>query len=248
MNVLISNTKNEFYKLVSRKKYIVLLILFLAVCLLRLGGSALIEKISMGVVQIRTNMMLEMLPFLAEIMTPLVVFMAATDLFGSEMQEDTMKAVLMRPITRLKVMTSKILAAFLIGCLYYLAVFVICAILQAVTGNALLPVLFTSLGAYLIDLIPMLGLVLMGVLVNMLTASPTLSMLLSIGIYAFFKYANYFLAPLGQMIFTAYLQWHRIWIGATLPFSAMISKVGLLFGTMLIFFTISYILFDKKEF
>ncbi len=247
MNTLINSTKNEFSKLLLKKKYIVLLVISAGFCLLRMGGSMLLEKISRGEVQIRSNIMLEMLPFAAEIMVPLIVFMAAADLFCSEFQEDTMKAALLRPVTRIKVFASKAAAIFMMGAAFFLGVFVICAVIQGVSGNKLLPVLLPTLCAYIIDLVPMLGLVLLGVLVNMVCAGPTLAMLLSIGIYALFKYLNYFVAAWGQMVFTAYLQWHKLWIGAMLPFGALVSKIGIVLGTMLIFFTAAYILFDRKE-
>mgnify|MGYP000358695056 FL=1 len=50
--------------------------------------------------------------------------MAVTDLFASEVQEDSMKASLLRPLTRFKVMTSKSLAVFVLGCMVTLAMFV----------------------------------------------------------------------------------------------------------------------------
>lgn len=158
-----------------------------------------------------------------------------------------MKAALLRPVTRIKVFASKVAAIFLMGAAFLGGIFLICAVIQGVSGNSLLPVLLPTLAAYLIDLVPMLGLVLLGVLVNMLCAGPTLSMLLSIGIYAFFKYLNYFVAAWGQMVFTAYLQWHKLWLGATLPFGALITKIGIVLGTLVVFFTAAYILFDRKE-
>ena len=42
-------------------------------------------------------------------------------------------------------------------------------------------------------------------------------MLLCIVVYVFFKYLNYYITPVGQMVFTAYSQWHKIWIGNVLP-------------------------------
>ena len=191
--------------------------------------------------------MLELLPFVAEIIVPLIVFMAAADLFCTELQEDTMKSALLRPVTRLKVFSAKIIAIFLLGAGFFLGTFLICALMQLLSGSPVLAVLLPTLGAYCIDLIPMLGVVLFAVLMNMLANSPTLAMLLSIGIYAVCKYLNYFLATWGQMLFSAYLQWHKLWLGATLPFGAMLSKIGIVLGSIIIFYTIGYLLFDRKE-
>lgn len=248
MTTTLNNIKSEFFKLISKKKYIVLLVLSAAVCFLRFGGSVLVERVSGGVINIKSNMMLELLPLLAEIIVPLVLFMSVTDLFASEIQDDSLKAILIRPISRFKVMTSKIFAAFLMGILYFGVIFIVCAFIQILSGNSFLPVLLPSALAYLIDLIPLFGIVLMGTLINMLVSSPTLAMLLSIGIYALMKYANIFIAPFGQTLFTAYLGWHKLWIGTILPIHALISNILVVFATMLIFYALSYILFDRKEF
>ena len=104
------------------------------------------------------------------------------------------------------------------------------------------------IAAYLINLIPLKAIVSMALLINMISKSPTLAMLLCIVVYVFFKYLNYYITPVGQMVFTAYSQWHKIWIGNVLPFTALISKIGILFGSILILYTLSYIIFDSKDY
>lgn len=247
MKPILINAKSELYKLATKKKYIVITIIGALICILRLGGSVLISKVSGGEVVIKSNLIMEMIGFSADILIPLIVFMAVTDLFASEIQEDTLKASLMRPLTRFKVMTSKSIAAFILGCAALMAMFVICLIVQIVSDNSLSAVPHTF-AAYIIDMIPIMSLVAMAVLINMLSKSPTLAMLLCIVAYAVFKYMNYYVSPIGQMIFTAYSQWHRIWIGSSLPITALMSKTGILLGSVLILYTTSYIIFDRKDF
>ncbi|MCH5210644.1 MAG: ABC transporter permease [Oscillospiraceae bacterium] len=247
MSALIINTKSELKKLLNKKKYLVITILSALVCLMRLGGNMLIAKVSRGEMVIKSNLIMEMIGFVTDIVVPLVVFMAVTDLFASEIQEDTLKASLMRPLTRFKVMLSKSLAAFFLGCAVMAAMFIICLIVQIVSGNGLASA-GQGAAAYLIDMLPVMALVSMAVLINMLSKSPTLSMLLCIVVYILFKYLNLYVSPVGQMIFTAYSQWHRIWIGSLLPLGAMLSKIGILFGSVLILYTLSYIIFDGKDY
>ncbi len=247
MNALILNTKSEIKKLLTKKKYIVITVIGALICLLRLGGNVLIAKVSGGEVVIKSNLIMEMIGFVIDILVPLVVFMAVTDLFASEVQEDTLKASLMRPLTRFKVMTSKSLAAFVLGCGVILVMFAVCLVIQIISGNSLASVPATFM-AYVIDMIPVFSLVAMALLINMIAKSPTLAMLLCIVVYIFFKYLNFYVSPYGQMIFTAYSQWHKIWIGSLLPFGTMLSKVGILFGSVLILYTLSYIIFDKKDY
>lgn len=246
MKALILSTKSELQKLLTRKKYLVITILGALICLLRLGGNLLIAKVSGGEVVIKSNLIMSMLGFVTDIIIPLIVFMAVTDLFASEVQEDTLKASLMRPLTRFKVMTSKSLAVFILSCAVMLVMFIACLVMQIVSGNSL-SIVPQSLAAYLIDMIPIISLVAMALLINMISKSPTLAMLLCIVVYIFFKYLNLYVSPLGQMVFTAYTQWHKIWIGSLLPIGALMAKAGILFGSVLILYTLSYIMFDSKD-
>ena len=218
MKALILNTGSELKKLLMKKKYLVLTVLGAIICILRIGGNVLVSKITGGEVVIKSNLIMEMVGFVFDILVPLIIFMAVTDLFASEVQEDSMKASLLRPLTRFKVMTSKSLAVFVLGCMVTLAMFVISLIVQIVSGNSLRSVPITF------------------------------AMLLCIVVYVFFKYLNYYITPVGQMVFTAYSQWHKIWIGNVLPFTALISKIGILFGSILILYTLSYIIFDSKDY
>lgn len=247
MKALILSTKSELQKLLTRKKYLVITILGALICLLRLGGNLLIAKVSGGEVVIKSNLIMSMLGFVTDIIIPLIVFMAVTDLFASEVQEDTLKASLMRPLTRFKVMTSKSLAVFILSCAVMLVMFIACLVMQIVSGNSL-SIVPQSLAAYLIDMIPIISLVAMALLINMISKSPTLAMLLCIVFYIFFKYLNLYVSPLGQMVFTAYTQWHKIWIGSLLPVGALMAKAGILFGSVLILYTLSYIMFDSKDY
>lgn len=247
MRVFLLNTKSELSKLLNKKKYLVITILSALIGLLRLGGSMLIAKVSQGELVIKGNLTASMLSFVTDILVPLVVFMAVTDLFSSEMQEDTFKASLMRPLTRFKVMLSKCAGVWILSCAVMLVMFVVCFIMQLASGNGLGGT-WHMLLAYLIDMIPVIALIGMALLINMISKSPTLAMLLCIVVYIFFKYLNLYVSPYGQMIFTAYSQWHKIWLGSTLPIGALTSKLGILFGSVLILYTTSYIILDKKDF
>ena len=117
MKALILNTGSELKKLLMKKKYLVLTVLGAIICILRIGGNVLVSKITGGEVVIKSNLIMEMVGFVFDILVPLIIFMAVTDLFASEVQEDSMKASLLRPLTRFKVMTSKSLAVFVLGCM-----------------------------------------------------------------------------------------------------------------------------------
>lgn len=238
---------NELTKLRSRKKYFVLLILAAGICFGRIGVEQIFEKLSRQDV-LNSNMIMEMFPFFAEIYVPLIIFMAVCDLFSQEMQDLTIKASLMRPITRFKLMSAKIFAAFTVGAIFYGVIFLICAILQGWLGSITAKYLIQSLLAYLIDLVPLFTAVLFSVLINMLAKTPTLAMFLTIVGYALMKYCNYFMPVLNNMLFTSYMQWHKLWIGSIIPLPALSIKIAIITGSSILLYTCSYILFDKKEY
>lgn len=247
MKALMLNTKNELKKLCMKKKYFVITLLGVIICVIRLGGNLLIGKLSGGSVVVKSNLIIEMLTFVCDILVPLTVFMAVTDLFASEVQDDSMKASLLRPLTRFKVMMSKSLAVFVLACVVTVVMFLISFVIQIISGNGLENAYVTFL-AYIIDMIPYVAIIAMAVFINMISKSPTLAMLLCIVAYIFCKYLNYYASPYGQMIFTAYSGWHKIWLGSALPISSLLSKVGVLFGSSLILYTLSYIIFDSKDY
>ncbi len=247
MSGLILGMKNEFYKILSRKKYIVLFAIGALICIGRLGGGMLISKISSGIVDIQTNMPLGMMRLMTDILAPLIIFMAVTDLFASEIQEDTLKTAIMAPITRAKVLVSKAAAVFLLCAAYYIGYYLVCLILQIISGNVNASVMTAAFGAYMLDLIPLIAVIGFAVLINMISKSPSLAMLLCIAVYVIFKYMEYYVSPMGQMLFTSYSQWHKLWMGSLLPFRSMAAKVGILSGSVLILYTISYIIFDRKD-
>lgn len=246
MNSFKAGMRNEIYKLRNKKKYLVFLIIGIVVCVGRVGIGMLIEKISSGSVSIHGNIMLSMLPFAVQILIPLVIFLAATDLFCSEFQEDTMKGTLMMPITRIKLLFAKSAAILIVSVIYLYVIYFVCLILQLLSGGKFTNIV-TSFAAYTLDIFPFICLIGLAVFINLIVKSPGLAMLLLIAIYAIMTYFNYFSTAFGQTLFTAYLQWHKLLIGTMIPRASLLTKIGILTGTDLVLFSVSCILFDKRN-
>lgn len=248
MRRLITGIGNEFYKLAIKKKYIVFLVIAIAVSFTRVGSNALIAKLSAGAASISTgNIPMTMLGFFSELLVPLVVFMAATDLIATEAGEGTLKAALLLPQSRMKVLTSKVMATFLMGMLYYIILLISCFIIEAVYGGNIGVHMIKTIGAYLIDLIPLFVLTLMAAVINLASKSSTLAMFLCILIYALMKYMIYFVPGANSILFTAYSQWHRLWIGSTLPIRALLPKIGVVVGWGVLTYGAAFVMMDKKE-
>ncbi len=244
-----ANYLNELYKLAVKKKYIVFLVLAVLICFFKVGVSWAVDAISKGELMIRSsNIAMTMLPFFAELYIPLIAFMAVTDLFCTEFHDNTIKSVLMRPISRWKIIVTKLMAAVTVCAVYYIVVFVFCTVLEFIFGTPSAGRIGAALASYMLDLVPLAVLAIMTVLINMVTKSTTLAMFLSIIVYAFSKAVYIFGGGIGGTLFTSYMQWHKVWIGITLPVASLIMKTGILAGWATIMYTASYILFERKEF
>ena len=237
---------DELYKLRHRKKYFVMLLIGAAVCVIRWGGSALIARLTGGAVFVRSNMPLGMLPFAVELLVPVMLFMAVTDMFTSEYAADTLKACLLKPVTRLKVLSAKAAAAIVLAAVSMLAMYIVCLIVQAVSGGGFSQ-WAPALAAYLIDLVPLAGVALLGILINVCLKGPSAAMLLSLAVYAVMKYMGYYVSGSESFLFTSYAKWHSLFLGAALPFDMLIYKIGIVAGSILILFSVSYIIFDKRD-
>ena len=248
MRELSANLINELQKLWVKKKYIVFLIIEVAICALVVFVQTLISRASNGIFPLRAmSLSMTVITFFIEVLIPLIVFMAATDLFCTEFQDKTMRAVIVRPISKFKIYLSKVLAVTILASLNIIAVFLVTNLLEAtVVGE--INNFWHSFGAYFLNILPMFIVVLMAVLLNQTVNGSTLAMFICIIAYAALKLSVFFIPQLGGLLFTGYMQWHKLWLGQMLPAGALFSKIALLFGYIIVFLSGGYYLFDKREF
>ena len=243
-----AGTRNELDKLLSKKKYYVFLIIEVAICVLMILLDKFLSRVSEGALTFgAADLSLMMLTFFIRIYIPLIIFMAACDLFSSEFSDLTARAVLIRPATRMKVYLSKITAVMLTS-LAFLAMLLLTTIVLEGVSQGGVRSFWLSFGAYLLDAVPLFVLLLMAVFINQLTKSSSLAMFLLILIYAFLTVVGIFVPQLSGLLFTGYSQWHNLWIGETIPFGPMMAKIGLLAGYATIFMSGGYYLFERREF
>ena len=246
MNTFLFALKKELYKLTHKKKYIVFILIGAAVSLIRWGGSALITRLTDGYVTMKTNMTLEMLPFAVEILIPIIMFIAAADLFTHEYSADTLKMCLLQPITRFKLLTAKAAAVVITGAASLLIMYIVNMIIQLLSGGSIAQAPVT-LAAYIIDILPLIGVAFLGILINVCLKGSASSMLLCLAVYAVMKYMGLYVAGSESFLFTASAKLHVMILGQALPMHILMYKMGILFGSILILYPVSYIIFDKKN-
>ncbi len=244
--------QNELFKIFSRKKYFVFMIIEALVCLLSVLMNLAVQKASGmdGAANIMLgNMPMNMLSFALQLFIPLIVFMAVCDLFTSEIHDGTIRASYMRPVSRFKLFTAKVAATGTMAMVYLAIIFVVTVSIKMIAGGggAGSMGVFETLLAYLLDIFPLMIVVLFAVFLNQFLNSPSLSIVLCVIIYAGLYIMGLFEPQFSTLLFTGYSQWHNLWLGVMLPVGALIKKTTLLLGYAVIFASVGYYLFERKE-
>ncbi|MDR2713905.1 MAG: ABC transporter permease subunit [Clostridiales bacterium] len=252
MTALSASYRNEFAKLLSRKKYIVFLFIGLAICLIWAGLGQLLAsfiKQSGGLSLVLSPTPMGMLPFFLQILVPLLMFMGISDLLTVEGADSTMRAMICRPVERWKLYAAKILAVVTYAALYLTSIFIICAILNLIFGKALsVTDLVLALISYALTLIPLAVLASFAALVALLGRSSTLTMFILLLSYLLLNVLPVFFPVLSEMLFTSYLSWYRLWIGALPGASKLIHMLAIVLGYGTVFFMAGSLIFDRKDY
>lgn len=250
MKSFLASYRNEWAKLISRKKYIVFLCIGLVICLI----WAVLGQIISGFIREQGGLSLTLaptpmgtLPFFLQALIPFLMFMGVTDLITVEGAENTMKAMICRPVERWKLYFSKISAVLTYAALYLVCVFAICAVLNQIFGRALgLLDLSLALASYAITLVPLAILASFAALIALMGKSGTLTMFLLLLTYLLLSALPVFFPVLTEMLFTSYLSWYRLWIGALPSASKLIHMLAIVLGYGVVFLTAGSLLYDKK--
>ena len=250
--VIFASYRNEWDKLISRKKYLVFLIIGLFICLLWAGLGHLITgwvRNAGGAIFNLTPTPMGALPFFLQIMIPFLMFMALSDLLTVEAAENTMKAMISRPIQRWKLYASKILAVMSYAAVYLISVFALTVILSLLLGSSLrFNELLISLASYALTLIPLAVLACFAALIALLGKSGTLTMFILLTSYILLNVLPIVFPIFSEMLFTSYLSWYRLWIGVLPGAAKMIHMLLTVLAYGVAFFTAGSILFDYKEY
>ena len=252
MTAFFASYRNETEKLLRRKKYMVFLCIGVAICLIWATIGHLVAgfvRMQIGYSLVFAPTPMGALPFFLQVLVPFLMFMGICDLITVEGAENTMRAVLCRPVERWKLYASKILAVETYAAIYLVCVFAVSFALTQIFGKPLgvLEVL-VAFASYALTLVPLLILASFGALVALLGKSGTLTMFLLIVVYILLNVLPVFFPVLTEMLFVSYLGWYKLWIGALPSASKLVHMLLIVFGYGTVFFTAGSLIFDKKEY
>jgi len=240
--------RGEVRKIFWRTKYIAFLIIGVAICLIWAGLGSLLSGVAVRVAGMPINIMptpMGVFPLFAQTLIPLLIFMGASDLLTAE--SAVMKAIIGRPVERWKLYLGKILAIMSYVTVYLATIFALSAILGA-SRMAGTSELAGALLAYVLTLLPLMVLTLFAGLVALFGRSPALTMLVLIGSYILMRILPIAFPIFGELLFSSYIGWYRIWIGVRPSAVRLVHMFSIVAGYGIVFFTAGSLVFERKEY
>lgn len=249
MNILLANIANEMDKTFHKKKTLALLLI---TALIPVGTAIMLHFLQnkVGILGLRnTDFPILMLGLFTTLFIPLFAFMWAADSFAGEVGEKTLKLTMIRPITRVKIFTSKIIS---IGLTIWLCL-VILLILSLVAGlflgassNGWWVGLISSIKAYALAFFPMLVLGIVAVFLAQFFKNSSGALTASIFVYITAKLLPLIVPQSAKLSLVAYTDWYLLWLGSVPPEKLIYSFLFILsYG--IIFFSAGLYSFIGKE-
>ncbi|MDP4180732.1 MAG: ABC transporter permease subunit [Bacillota bacterium] len=249
MNILYANVVSEIQKLCLKKRTLFLLIISALIPI----GTALILSVfqnNVGIIPITKNQFpIFVLSIFTSYFLPLVIAMVTIDLFSGEFGDRNIKIVLLRPISRFKIYTSKILSIgiFIIVNLAIAFIFS-CLALILIKGNyQFINGFLKGLVAYGVSIVPMIAIAIAITFIGQFFKSTGSGLTISILIYIAISIISRLSPQFSRITFTSYTDWYQLWIGSSILIGKVISSFIIILSYSMIFFGIGFYLFDKKE-
>jgi len=245
--------RNETAKFFTHKKYIVFMVIGVAVSVF---WSFLGNMITAGLSALSGQMLyIELgftptssLPLFGNVLLPFLIFMGAADLFTAEFSDATIKASLIRPISRHKLYIAKVAAIFFYTALYLAVILAVGIVTGLISGAVRTPgALFGAIGAYALTLVPMLVMIVFAAIVALSFSSGSLVMFLLIVLLLSLYALPLFLPWIADLLFTNYLMWYSLWLGSAPAFGRMLNICLILFGYGAVFTFGGMLLFEGKD-
>ncbi|MFB9277505.1 ABC transporter permease [Cohnella cellulosilytica] len=248
MHSLYASLRNEVWKLALKKKNWFFLLMTLAI---PVGAGILLANFQSGFglgVMTSGDYPIAMLGLFTGFLLPLFVFMGAADQFSGEHGDRTMKNALTRPISRFKVFASKQAALGIAILVYLLAALVGSSIASLfLSGSLKLGDTLDWLIAYGAAFLPLLALGVAAAFLAQFFSSGIGALAASILLYVALRAGAFFFPQLNSYSPTAYLNWHTLWLGDSLPAGQIGSVFMFLAACCILLFTAGFYFFDKKE-
>ncbi len=245
MNTLYAGVRNESIKLLHLKKYKALLVLLSIFCI----GAGFAGHLAKGFIGLSlSNTPLAVLPVITGFLLPLIISMAAADLFTAEQENGSIKAIITRPVSRINIYTSKILTIVLYVLLALMLCLVISSVWSVLVNGASLVSIIEAIISYTVSIIPMLPYVLFAAVISQLCRNSSSTVMLTVFGYIAITGLGILISGISPMVFTSYTGWYKLFIGAAMPITHILNATAILASYTLIFYAVGAWRFEKKEY
>lgn len=250
MDKILAGIKIETLKILSRKKTTALMLI-----------SALLPGLMAALVltlQNKTGIMLSsaigfpiwVLGYFSSIIIPLFIFMWTADSFAGELEDQNLKIILLRPISRFKVYLAKIKA--IVICTFINLIMVLCfSELAALFLGILSPGLGSAGGhsiiAYLVSLVPLGFLAIASAFLAQFFKSSSSALITSILVYLAVQVLPIISPLTAKMLPSSYLDWYMLWLGTPVAWEQILLALLFMFGSGFIFLAAGFYIFDRKS-
>ncbi|MFA6808083.1 MAG: ABC transporter permease [Eubacteriales bacterium] len=236
---------NEIDKLFGRKKYMVLLLVIGVASL----GIGFLGKFANNLIGISlSGLPLTVLSIATSFVLPLIIFMVVADLFTAEQENGSIRAIVIRPVSRMSIFIAKALSIEI----YSLAVLSVCFITSVfivlIFGEITASNIVETFLAYLVSFVPILPIILFSAVISQMSKTSSAAVMLSVLCYIVIIAVCTLVPGIYSLFFTSYTGWYKLFIGASMPIISILNIFAILMAYSLIFFALGSFLFEKKEY
>lgn len=248
MHAILTSTKNEVYKILSKKKFIILFILSIVI-LISVSSANLIANIRFGGPLLNsTNIPVTVLNFISSMFLPLFVLLLTSDLFSGEFSDNSIIMSLVRPVARNKLYISKILAIGISMLIILMGTFIVSEIVSFMGGgfSAGLAKLPSNLMTYVFAVVPMLLIAVITAFTTQFTKSGNFTVVILICASIIISLVSIIFPEIKTFMPTTYLSWHLNFYGK-LNFTKIINELLYILAYGIIFMSAGSYLFYRKD-
>jgi len=248
MNAVLTCTKNETFKIFSKKKFIFLFLLSISITVLASMVNLLADRRLGGPLINNATIPVTVLNFMSALFLPLFILMLTSDLFSGEFSDNTIIMSLVRPVTRNKLYVSKILAIGVSIMCILLGTFVISVVASFMGGNLsyCIDKLPSNFMAYVFAVVPMLLIAIVTAFIAQFTKSGSLTVVIMITVSILISAISIIFPEIMPFMPTTYLSWHQNFY-SNLDFSKIISELLYISSYGIMFMFAGSYMFHQKD-
>lgn len=242
------NLSNEWMKLIHRRSTVVFLVLS-ALFPILVGPAINILQNRFGFTALDgENFSLTILSLSVTIYLPLLLALSVSDLFPGEQEKNNLSFTLVRPISRYKFFSSKILCL----AIYLLTLLLIIYISSILTGAIWLGHLtfngvLIGISAYILSWLPLMAICLLLAFFVQWFGSSSRALTFSIILYLIMVVLKFLIPTVAHLLPIYDINWYQRWMNNGINLVVM-GRAVFLFSWCSLFFTLGYYKFNKKEF